>query len=327
MTATDTSRCHSILLILPYFGPFPRYADLFFRSCAANPSVNWLLVTDQELEAHRVPPNVAIKRMTFSELRASIDIAVGFKTSVPNPYKLSDFRPAYGMIFADEVQGFDFWGHCDLDVIFGDVRKFLTEEVLRTYDKVLMHGHLSLYRNCHEANHYFKLEAPGISFRDVFTTSKLRAFDEFGGLTILLKQHKVPYFRCDDYLADIDQHVYRLNPIQPPHYRHQCFYWEEGKVFRDFWDGTRRGTQEYLCIHLQKRPMSEPPRELRSGNGSFYIMPRRFVAKLSEPRSPAEMDQLNPSNVVFDSKQQLISWVWNVKHAIMQKVDPWPRRV
>ena len=31
----------SIRLILPYLGRLPSYADLFFKSCGANPSVNW----------------------------------------------------------------------------------------------------------------------------------------------------------------------------------------------------------------------------------------------------------------------------------------------
>ena len=204
----------SIRLILPYFGRLPSYADLFFKSCGDNPSVNWLLVTDQQVDEKRLPKNVALKRTTFEALKRSIDRILGMETALPTPYKLCDFRPAYGIIFAEELAGFDFWGYCDMDMIFGDIRSFLTTDILQAYKKVLIHGHLSLYRNCEEANSYFRLEAPGIRFRDVFTSPKSRAFDEFGGIRMLLNHHGIRFFRNDDYLADINRDVYRLSTIQ-----------------------------------------------------------------------------------------------------------------
>lgn len=47
----------SILLILPYFGRWPSYMDLWLRSCGANPDVDWLVVSDRDLPGER-PPNV-----------------------------------------------------------------------------------------------------------------------------------------------------------------------------------------------------------------------------------------------------------------------------
>ena len=263
MSPSPSPPCPSILLILPYFGQFPSYADLFFRSCAENPSVNWLLVTDQQVDPERLPANVAVKRVVdLGALKQSIDVCMGMETALPTPYKLCDFRPAYGLIFATDISGYDFWGYCDMDIIFGDIRKFVTDDVLGRYNKVLIHGHLSLYRNCEEANHYFQLHAPGVSFRDVFANPKSRAFDEFGGVRFLLNYHKIPFFRDDNYLADIDRNTYQLRTIHPPNYQHQCFYWEKGKVFKAFWDGVQQGRQEYLYIHLQKRPMMRPAVDL-----------------------------------------------------------------
>jgi hypothetical protein len=324
--ARNAAECPSILFIVPYFGELPRYAHLFFRSCAANPTVNWLLITDQEIDPNQLPQNVTLRKTTFAALKMSIDATLGFETTLPTPYKLNDFRPAFAVMFPDEIRGFDFWGHCDIDVILGDIRAFLTPAILQAYKKVLIHGHLSLYRNCEEANHYFELRTPDINFRDVFTSPKAWAFDEFGGMRRLLKHHNIPLFRDDNYFADIDRHVYKLQTIQPPHYRHQCFYWEEGKVFRMFWDGSQCGKQEYLYIHLARRPMGEPPSDLQQGNRPFYIMPREFVSKDSEPSTPSELDRLNPSNVLFDATVRALSSLWHVKNAIMQKVDSWPRR-
>jgi hypothetical protein len=318
--------CQSIVLILPYFGTLPSYADLFFRSCAANPTINWLVVTDQQMDAAQLPPNVAIKRTTFRALKDLIDERMAFQTTLPTPYKLCDFKPAYGVIFADDISGYDFWGHCDMDVIFGDLRQFLTRDILDKYNKVLIHGHLSLYRNCHEANHYFERDAPGVNFRDVFASPKSRAFDEFGGMRILLNYHGIPFFRSDPYVADIDPDVYQLRTIGPPNYRHQCFFWQQGKLFKAFWNGDAPDKREYMYIHLQKRGMGRPADDLPGALG-WYITPRGFAPKRSDPATPSEMDELNPKNMLFDSKRFVLSSLSRFQRTISQKVDPWPRRV
>src|SRR4051812_4996887 len=151
----------SILLIIVYFGVLPACASLFFRSCAENASINWLLVTDQPVDELRVPNNVSVRQTTMAAFKSSIDRIMGMQTALVTPYKLIDFKPAYGVIFAEDVAGFDWWGHCDMDLMFGQIRSFVTDDILARHDKVFIHGHLSLYRNCEAANHYFQLEAPG----------------------------------------------------------------------------------------------------------------------------------------------------------------------
>lgn len=319
-----TLRDPSILLILPYFGPLPVYADLFFRSCACNSSIDWLLVTDQPMAATRLPANVKVKQTTFAALKRSFDAALGFQTTLPTPYKLSDFKPAYGLLFAEAVSGYDFWGHCDMDMILGDVRRFITADVLRQYTKVLIHGHLSLYRNSHEANRYFELDAPGVSFRDVFTSPERRCFDEFGGMRLILNHHSIPFFRDDRCLADINRNVYRLETIHPPNYRHQCFYWENGRVYREAHDGNGRDTQEFAYIHLQQRPMAQPSSTLVDSD-AWFITPRSFVAKTIAPTA-ADMEALNPGNVAFDVHRVACSLLWRAQWTLRQAVDPWPRR-
>jgi len=43
-----------------------------------------------------------------------------------------------GLIFEDYVAGYDFWGHCDLDVVWGDIRKFLHTRILSDSDIILL---------------------------------------------------------------------------------------------------------------------------------------------------------------------------------------------
>ena len=55
-------RTSSILLIVPFFGSLPPWSELYFRSCAANPTVNWLLVSDHVFDQGSLPPNVRSRR-------------------------------------------------------------------------------------------------------------------------------------------------------------------------------------------------------------------------------------------------------------------------
>jgi hypothetical protein len=140
-----------------------------------------------------------------------------------------------------------------------------------------------------------------------------------------LNHHKVPFFRDDNYLADIDRNVYRFTTVQPPNYEHQYFYWERGRVYKGFWDGETIVRQEYMYIHLQKRRFLPPASDL-SDKPSWHITPDGFGVRAGDPSSAAEIDRLNPTDVLYDWKRNLYSSLWRVKWSFSQIVDPWPRR-
>jgi hypothetical protein len=76
--------------------------------------------------------------------------------------KMSDLKPAYGMIFADDLQGFPYWAYTDFDVAWGDIRKFLTDELLHAHDIISSRtdrlcGHFTLFRNTPEYNRTYEL--------------------------------------------------------------------------------------------------------------------------------------------------------------------------
>jgi hypothetical protein len=96
------------------------------------------------------------------------------------PYKLCDFKPAYGFLFEKHLTGYDFWGHCDLDIIFGDIRAFMTHELLENYDVIssrhdYVTGSFALYKNTPEVNTLFMKSK---DFQFVFTSPNHFCFDE-----------------------------------------------------------------------------------------------------------------------------------------------------
>lgn len=49
-----------------------------------------------------------VRYMSFEEMCDKIQKHFEFKIELPAPYKLCDYRPAYGEIFQDEIREYDF---------------------------------------------------------------------------------------------------------------------------------------------------------------------------------------------------------------------------
>ncbi len=148
-----------ILLIVPYLGTWPFWFDAYLASIAKNPTIDWLFITDCEIPAE-YPSNVQFIPTTLNKLNKKIN--VGLNINVPlTPRKLCDIRPAYGKIFKKYIEEYDFWGFCDVDIVWGDIRKFITKEVLSNYDiissrKKAISGHFTIFRNIERLNNYYK---------------------------------------------------------------------------------------------------------------------------------------------------------------------------
>ena len=164
--------------IIPYFGKFNNYFPLFLKTCAWNKDFNWLVVTDDETK-YDYPNNFRVVRMSFQQLKSLVQSKFNFPISLDRPYKLCDYKPAYGYIFEDYLSDYKFWGHCDTDVLMGDLSKFFTDNVFDKYDKIGCLGHMVLYRNTHENNRVFMHDYKGVSlFKNAFTTDDIKTFDE-----------------------------------------------------------------------------------------------------------------------------------------------------
>ncbi len=74
--------------------------------------------------------------------------------------RIWNYRPALGLLYADEIQEFDFWGHTDLDVVYGRVERWYTDDYLDELDVAACDTHRisgpwTLYRNIPEVNELF----------------------------------------------------------------------------------------------------------------------------------------------------------------------------
>ncbi len=167
----------SIVIIFPYFGKLPAQYKMWRESALLNPSVDFLFFTDAEVQP---APNIIVNRMSFGEFRRVVQRAFDFPIVLDRPYKLCEYKPAYGYILQDYIKGYDFWGFGDLDLVYGDLRTFITDSVLR-HKFVLGWGHLSLFMNDTATNTYFMERVEGFQYyRDAFQTPAITFFDEYG---------------------------------------------------------------------------------------------------------------------------------------------------
>lgn len=289
----------SICIIGVYFGPLPEWINVWLASVKNNSTVDFLLVTDQNNIDFPDIPNLYIKNMTMQEFKKAVETTVGFKVKLANPYKVCDYKEIYGLVFKDNVKDYDYWGECDFDVVWGDLRSFFDKYQLQKYDKFLNRGHLTLYKNSAEVNNRYKLSGGKFgSYREVFKSDLNWAFDETMGIDSIYIKHQFPYF--DEFVyADINPNFKDIRMVERPgkyckNYDHQIFYYEGGKILRDYVDGDEViKTDELMYIHLQKRKMKRP--DFDPSKHDFYITNWKFVVK-KQKATRKIMDLYNKKN-------------------------------
>ena len=281
---------NSILFIIFYFGSFPPYFQRFLQSCAANKSVNWRIYTDNRTE-YVWPDNVHRIEMSFRECRELFQSRFDFSISLEEPAKLCDYKPAYGYILEDSLANYDFWGHCDIDQIFGDLSLCLADEILSEYDKMYTLGHFTVYRNDPQVNRCFMSPwGKRIPYREVYSSPLPAGFDEWGDGNIneifRASSFKMLSEACG---ADIwpesmnfclSSYCEQTGGYVPEKGRNCIFRYGDGRLFQCRCADGQWREKEYPYVHMQKRNFSD-----EYGDGketSYYIIPNRFIAGTTE---------------------------------------------
>ncbi len=153
------------LLIRPWFGPLPEWIDRYHSQAArlGRYGFDFLIVNDHESFKVRCREKLGV------------DVA-----AVPGTRKASDFCPALGLLFEEELQSYDFWGHADLDCVFGRLDRFVSDDFLAGCDVFgndpdAICGPFSLYRNSDQTR---KLFLDHEDWRTCFEDEQLWGFDE-----------------------------------------------------------------------------------------------------------------------------------------------------
>lgn len=246
--------------IIPYFGTFPNYMQLFLNSCSTNENFQWTIITDNYTK-YNYPDNVKVVYTTFEELAKTIQNKFDFEIKLEHPYKFCDMKPMYGYLFEKYNENFKFWGYCDIDVIFGDLDKFITDEKLE-YDKLFIYGHMTIMRNTEKINKLFMDNIDGMPYyKTVLQSNMSYNFDEEFldkiNINTIFKNNDIPVYR-NAVIADIftKSSFFRIcDGLNVEQLKRSFFLWNKGTLTREIKVKNKWYTEEYMYIHLQKRKM------------------------------------------------------------------------
>lgn len=254
-----------LVFIIPYFGRFNNYFQLFLNSCAKNVDIDWMIFTDDKRN-FKYPKNVIVRYMSFDELKNIVQSYFDFKIKLEFPYKLCDYKPTYGLIFKQYIKEYQFWGYCDTDLIWGNINEFITNETMKNYDKIGIFGHCTIYRNTEYINNLFKKSLKGVEiYKKVYTSSQGYSFDEEFNNSInnIFEQEniKIYYIKAlaNIYTKSSDFRLTTMNMDKKTYSKEQLkkafFVWNKGNLYRYINTNNIIKKEKYLYIHMQSRKM------------------------------------------------------------------------
>ncbi|MCI8396877.1 MAG: hypothetical protein HFJ52_04310 [Clostridia bacterium] len=311
-----------VVFIIPYFGQFNNYFQLFLNSCERNQKYTWIIFTDDKRD-FQYPNNVLVNYMEMKELKSIIERKLGFEISLDRGYKLCDYKPAYGYIFEDYIKDYDFWGHCDTDLIFGNLSKYIENIDIDKYDKVFFLGHCTLYKNNIENNRRFMLELHGKNrYEEVFKSKEICAFDEQykGSINDIYDIYNFPtlnkeyeaniytksaYFKLTNY--DFSKMKYIINKKE-----NAFFVWDNGEIYRYIYKNGQIIKNEYMYIHLQLRKMQIKLNNLNIER--YKIIPNQF--------EEIEFEEINKDNFSKIKKNKFNLQYFKVRfHGLLKRIN------
>lgn len=183
------------IIISCYMGRLPSNINLWIESCSYNKEYDFLLVTNDEVTLE-IPDNLIVLKMTLPELKEKVQELFDFKIYLDSPYKICDYKPIFGKIFKEYTSKYEFWGHCDLDMIFGKISDFYNNDIFEKYDRIGSYGHLILYRNNEKINSLYLLKGAPFTYKKVFSSQYNYGYDESYGYNIICKYNGIKWFDC-----------------------------------------------------------------------------------------------------------------------------------
>ncbi len=250
-----------VVFIIPFFGKFNNFFQLFLNSCRENMDYTWMIFTDDHRQ-YLYPSNVHVFYYSFQDICKLIREKTNKEALIDRPYKLCDFRPCYGLIFEDYIKDYDYWGYCDVDIVFGKISNFIKPEMLEKYDKLFFLGHCTLIRNNFENNSIFIGEP---EFKKVLNENWNHSFDEEfensinnifkrKGKEILLCEYEANLYVKSNYFHIVRYDFNRKEYVKL-HQPYLFFVWNKGILMGIWKDKDTYVSDEYMYIHFQSRKM------------------------------------------------------------------------
>ena len=303
-----------ILLIIPYFGNLDAtgFFSLFLYSCSSNETIDFLLLTDDKTP-YEYPSNVRVVLTTLLALKERFQSHFDFPISLECPYKLCDHKLTYGELFSAEIAGYDAWGYCDIDMVFGDIRAFVTDERLAQFGRVYTRGHLGIFCTDVPPDFYRVQLDDRPGFQEVLTNETSFSFDEWINRDPRWDALRLIGWSVDLTIdnLDVEPPTWRvpgefrgaLSTLDPQMNQRETrisktiLYSEKGKLYRiGLLDGMTVLREEIIYAHFQKRRMVRKKDVCKT---PYLVAPNYFSPANKCPDTKAELLRLNNDGTRF----------------------------
>lgn len=268
-----------IAFVIPYYGSLPDTFPLWEKSAEMNSEIDFIILSDRSM--HFVGTNIKEYIIPLEKIEKKASDVLGFNVKIDKPYKLCDYRPLYGMLFSEILEPYEFWGHCDIDLIFGRISHYVTDALLNSFDKLYLCGHFVLYRNSPEVNLWWKTWSTNDMIKSVFLNSKeTYAFDEFGGMVKIIPKSQKIYNSLDFDDISFQPFTFRSDrPLSggsiPLKKSTMIFEYDHGILYRHTFMNRKWFKDESMYVHFQKRKIKVNP---TIDLNHFLLVPNEVVS-------------------------------------------------
>jgi hypothetical protein len=277
----------SIAIVIKFFGKPVPFLKLWMKGASSNKTIDFILLIDSKNNYldWDIPNNVHLIEISEKEFKERADCATSLNCNMGDfGYHCNQFRPLFGLMFPDILKNYDFWGFADTDILLGDIRDFVSENVLLNNDKIYSHGHFTLMRNTNENNKRILLSDKDCLFGYslIYTHAVNNGFDEMYGLTKVWEKEHFSYFDSKDDLCNINPYhnSFTCNSDSFSNGSPVCFFWNNGKLYEYYLDKTGQlNKKEILYAHFQSRTISNTNEVLK--DDSFFVVPNKCEKDVS----------------------------------------------
>jgi hypothetical protein len=283
----------SLIKIIAYFGQWPEWINFYLESCKWNSDIHWLIYTDCP-EPENKAKNVFYKKISFEDYCHHVSSRLKINFCPDSPYKLCDLKPAFGFIHENDIAPYDCYAFGDIDIIYGNIRKFLTDELLTRYQLISTHtdrisGHFVVFENSSRMRNSFrqipnwKQRLENRNFQGICENTYARVFLRFQkypklaqNLAKVVSPHRRRCLFKEQYSTILSPMPWSDDSADHP----QTWLWNQGKL-----TNTKDGDREYCYLHFMNWKSNRYlPGKLKEQSAAWQSLPSIVNANYKDNR-------------------------------------------
>jgi len=181
-------------IIIGRWGGWPGWTPLLLRMMGTNTQFDFLLISDSSPPTSGIPlpPNVCFCYLPLPEMQASVGLQLRLSVNLTlrrqgdvSAAKTNDLKPMWGEALSDLLQGYEWWGYMQEDLLIGNLSTCIDEARLDDADIICPNrppnnssGSFMLFRNVPYINRLWRLSQDAAQ---VLADPRYLVFDEWWG--------------------------------------------------------------------------------------------------------------------------------------------------